>query len=69
MESKVIISSPNVLHGTPVFAGTQVPLQTLIDYLEDGETIDDFLDDYPAVSRHQVFTFLKEAGEKVLTES
>lgn len=69
MDTHVIVSTPDVLNGTPVFVGTHVPLQTLLDYLEDGDTIDDFLDDFPAVSRHHVFTFLKEAKEKVLAES
>ena len=44
--------------GTPVFTGTRVPVQTLIDYLEDGETIDDFLEGFPTVTREQVLAFL-----------
>ena len=54
----VISSSPDVLGGTPVFSGTRVPVQTLIDYLEDGETIDDFLEGFPTVTREQVLAFL-----------
>ncbi len=52
--------------GTPVFTGTRVPVQTLIDYLERGETIDDFLDGFPTVTRDQVISFLKEAKDRVV---
>ena len=47
--------------GTPVFAGTRVPTQTLIDYLEAGDGIDEFLDGFPSVSREQVIAFLRQA--------
>ena len=47
MASELITSSPEIMGGTPVFAGTRVPVQTLLDYLEAGETIDDFLDGFP----------------------
>ena len=50
--------------GTPVFAGTRVPVQTLLDYLEGGETIDDFLEGFPTVRREQVIAFLEEAGRE-----
>lgn len=50
----LISSSPDVLGGMPVFAGTRVPVQTLIEYLEGGETIDDFLQGFPTVTRDQV---------------
>jgi len=49
--------------GTPVFAGTRVPVQTLVEYLEGGETIDDFLDGFPTVTREQVVAFLEEDVE------
>ena len=52
--------------GTPVFAGTRVPVQTLLDYLEGGETIDDFLDGFPTVKREQVIAFLEAATEREL---
>ncbi|MGH2360657.1 MAG: DUF433 domain-containing protein [bacterium] len=58
-QAPLITSSPDVLGGTPVFTGTRVPVQTLIDYLEGGETIDDFLDGFPTVTREQVIAFLK----------
>ena len=49
--------------GTAVFAGTRVPVQTLVEYLEGGETIDDFLDGFPTVTREQVVAFLEEDVE------
>ncbi len=51
--------------GTPVFAGTRVPVQTLIDYLEGGDSIDDFLEGFPSVRREQVISFLEEAKERI----
>ena len=51
--------------GTPVFSGTRVPIQTLIDYLSAGDTIDEFLEGFPTVSRHQVLEFLKQAEEQM----
>jgi uncharacterized protein (DUF433 family) len=50
--------------GMPVFSGTRVPVQTLLDYLEGGEPIDDVLDGFPSVSRAQVITFLEEAKDR-----
>jgi uncharacterized protein (DUF433 family) len=66
MESQIIQSSPEILSGTPVFYGTRVPIQTLIDYLEAGDRLDEFLEDCPTVSRVQATTFLKLALKKVL---
>ena len=57
--------SLDVMGGTPVFAGTRVPVQTLIDYLEGGETIDDFLEGFPTVRREQVIGFLEEAKDRM----
>jgi uncharacterized protein (DUF433 family) len=57
----VIQSSGDVLGGAPVFASTRVPVQTLIDYIEAGERIDDFLADFPTVSREQVVQVLEIA--------
>jgi uncharacterized protein (DUF433 family) len=59
----VIHSDPEILGGTPVFVGTRVPLKNLIDYLEGGHPLDEFLDDFPSVSREQVVTVLEEALE------
>ncbi len=52
--------------GTPVFAGTRVPVQTLLDYLKAGESIDDFLEGFPTVTRAQVIAFLEEAEEQIV---
>ena len=62
-------SSPEILSGTPVFAGTRVPIRTLIDYLEGGETIDDFLAGFPTVKREQVVAFLEEATARVIDQA
>ena len=53
--------------GTPVFAGTRVPVQTLLDYLEAGESIDDFLAGFPSVSQEQVVSFLEQAKDRLVT--
>jgi len=66
MRKPIVTCSPEVLGGAPVFAGTRVPVQTLIDYLEGNETIDDFLNGFPTVSREQVLAFLEEAKDRVV---
>jgi uncharacterized protein (DUF433 family) len=53
----------DILHGTPCFAGSRVPVQTLVDFLETGESIDDFLAVYPYIPREQVLTFLELSKE------
>ena len=62
----VIHSDPEIMGGTPVFVGTRVPLQNLIDYLEGGESIEDFLDGFPSVKRAQVITVIEAAKLKML---
>jgi uncharacterized protein (DUF433 family) len=66
MKEPIVTCSPDVMGGTPVFTGTRVPVQTLIDYLEGGDTIDDFLDGFPTVRRQQVVAFLEEAKDRVV---
>ena len=66
MRKATVTCSPDVLGGTPVFAGTRVPVQTLIEYLEGGDTIDDFLEGFPTVTRQQVVAFLEEAKDRVV---
>ena len=66
MEKSVISCSPDVMGGTPVFSGTRVPVQTLLDYLEAGESIDDFLEGFPSVSREQVIAFLEQAKDRLV---
>lgn len=68
MSNSLITISPEVMGGTPVFAGTRVPVQTLFEYLEAGDTIDDFLDGFPTVTRQQVIAVLEAAKVRVLTE-
>jgi uncharacterized protein (DUF433 family) len=65
-DSFIISKSPEVMGGTPVFSGTRVPVQTLLDYLTAGESIDDFLDGFPTVSKEQVISFLEEAGKQLM---
>jgi uncharacterized protein (DUF433 family) len=62
----LITRSDDVLGGTPVFAGSRVPVQTLFDYLEGGETLDEFLDDFPAVSREHAVTVLEQMKDAFL---
>lgn len=60
--------SKEILGGTPVFSGTRVPAQTLIDYLEAGDSINDFLDDFPTVKKNQVIQFLEKIKITLLTK-
>jgi uncharacterized protein (DUF433 family) len=69
MAEPIVTSSPDILSGTPVFAGTRVPVQALIDYLEGGETIDDFLTGFPTVRREQVVAFLEEATARMISKA
>ena len=69
MAQPIVTSSPDILSGTPVFAGTRVPIQSLIDYLEGGETIDDFLAGFPTVKRDQVVAFLEEATARMISKA
>ena len=66
MVRTIVSRSPDILGGTPVFAGTRVPIQTLIEYLEGGESIDEFLKGFPTVTREQVIAFLEEAKTRVV---
>jgi uncharacterized protein (DUF433 family) len=66
MEQPVIARRFDVMGGTPVYFGTRVPVQTLLDYLEAGDTINDFLDGFPSVTRAQVVTFLEQAKDRLV---
>ncbi len=59
----VVHSDPEILGGTPVFVGTRVPLKNLIDYLAAGDTLDDFLNDFPSVKREQAIAALEAARD------
>ena len=68
-ERRVIHSDPEILGGTPVFVGTRVPARTLMDYLEGGHPLDEFLEDFPSVNRDQALAALEEAKEAVLASA
>ena len=63
---ELIHTDPNILSGTPVFIGTRVPAQSLFDYLEGGETLEEFLHQFPSVTREQAIAALELARESVL---
>lgn len=74
LKKGAITIDPETMGGTPVFTGTRVPIQTLFDYVETGEPLEEFLDDFPTVSKDQALEILKVAGslitqEKVLHEN
>ena len=69
MKTQVVQRSQGILHGTPVFAGTRVPVKTLIDYLEAGDSLEDFLADFPTVSRKQAVSALEIAKEALLQDA
>jgi uncharacterized protein (DUF433 family) len=64
----IIMKDPDVLGGTPVFRGTRVPFQALLDYLEGGQTLDDFLDDFPTVTREAAVLALEHAKSLVVRQ-
>jgi len=68
MPKQIITISPDVMGGTPVFAGTRVPVQTLIEYIKAGESIDAFLEGFPTVKKDQVLQLLDEAKDLVVAQ-
>lgn len=64
--SSVVKIDPEIMSGAPCFAGTRVPIQNLIDYLEGGDSIEEFLEGFPTVSRDQVIAFLEEAKDRMV---
>jgi uncharacterized protein (DUF433 family) len=66
MTEPVVSRNPDVMGGTAVFHGTRVPVQTLLDYLGAGESINEFLEGFPSVTRAQVIAFFEEAKERVI---
>jgi uncharacterized protein (DUF433 family) len=65
----VIVKNPDILGGAPIFRGTHVPIQTLFDYLEGGETLEDFLEGFPTVSRESAVAALEDAKHLLLARS
>ena len=67
-EEILVQRSKDILGGTPVFAGTRVPVQTLLSYIEEGDTLDEFLDDFPAISREHAVKLLERMKEMLLAQ-
>ena len=67
--ARVVHSDPEIMGGTPVFVGTRVPLRNLIDYLEGDYSLDEFLDDFPSVSREQAVAALEAAHEALIARA
>lgn len=65
VETQIISRSPNILSGTPVFAGTRVPVHTIIDYLAGGHSLNEFLDDFPTVQREQALELLEQIKQQL----
>jgi uncharacterized protein (DUF433 family) len=68
-EPSVIHSNPNILGGTPVFVGTRVPMQALIDYIEGGHSLNEFLDDFPSVTREIAIAALEQAKAHLIADA
>ena len=68
VDTNLIVRDPEIMSGTPVFAGTRVPIKNLFDYLEAGDPLDEFLDDFPSVSRNQAVSVLKLCSEMVVSQ-
>jgi len=68
-QSSVVHSDPDILGGTPVFVGTRVPVQALIDYIEGGHSLNEFLDDFPTVSREIALAALQQAKAHLLADA
>ncbi len=68
-QSLPILSNPDIMGGTPVFAGTRVPVQTFVEYLEAGDPLDEFLIDFPSVSREQAVAVLELAKDLLLARA
>ncbi|HEX4229388.1 MAG TPA: DUF433 domain-containing protein [Bryobacteraceae bacterium] len=67
--TQAITTDPEIMHGVPVFRGTRVPVKALFDYLEGGETVDEFLQGFPTVSRAQALKALEEARQLLLSRA
>lgn len=68
-QKSVVHSDPEILGGVPVFVGTRVPLRNLIDYLERGYTLDEFVDAFPSVTKEQAVAALEQAHEVLTTDA
>ncbi len=68
-QRSVVHSDPNILGGTPVFVGTRVPVQALIDYVEGGHSLNEFLDDFPTVTREIAIAALEQAKDSLIADA
>ena len=68
-QPSVIVRDAEILGGTPVFRGTRVPIQTLLDYFAAGQSLDEFLDDFPSVTRDQAVSLLEEIKTELVATS
>jgi len=62
----IVVADPEIMSGEPCFAGTRVPVRALLDYIEGGDTLNEFLEQYPTVSRKQAIGFLEQASKRLL---
>ncbi len=69
ISQRIVHTDPDILGGTPVFVGTRVPVRTLLDYLSAGDTLDEFLDHFPTVSRAQAVAVLTQANELLVAHA
>lgn len=69
MTAPIVCSDPEIMSGTPVFVGTRVPFQTLLDYIEAGQRLSEFLEDFPTFSKEQAVIALEQAKEAVLARA
>lgn len=67
--SSIVHTDPDILSGTPVFVGTRVPVRTLLDYLEAGDPLDEFLEDFPSVTREQAVAALRLANQMLVAHA
>jgi uncharacterized protein (DUF433 family) len=69
IDANLIVRDPEIMSGTPVFAGTRVPIRNLFDYLEAGDTLDEFLDDFPTVTRNHAVAVLELCNARVVSQA
>ncbi|HWB52700.1 MAG TPA: DUF433 domain-containing protein [Tepidisphaeraceae bacterium] len=69
MDSSIITSTPDIMHGTPCFAGTRVPVKSFFDHLQAGYTLDGFLEQFPSVSKQQILNLLNELEQAAEREA
>jgi uncharacterized protein (DUF433 family) len=66
-KKSIVLTDPEIMSGEPCFAGTRVPVRTLLDYIEGGDSLDEFLEDFPTVARRQAIAFLEQSADAMLS--